>query len=352
MAKKIKVIVVDDSAFIRQMFTQMLNEDAEIEVVGAAADPIIAREMIKRFNPDVITLDIEMPKMDGLSFLEKIMSLRPMPVVMVSSLTQKGALETIQALEIGAVDCIGKPRGDEQLNVLSLQGDLIEKIKTAARAKVRFTSKADSAAKIEPLKKSTRFQVGNRIIVIGSSTGGVEALREIIPLMPENSPPVLIVQHMPEHFTKTFSERLNSLSKVNVQEAEDQQEIKPGNVYIAPGNQHLELKINRSGHGYLCKLHQAEKISGHRPSVDVLFDSVAENAGNRAVGVILTGMGKDGARGMLNMKKAGAYNIGQDEESCVVYGMPKAAYLGGAVDEQVSLSHIAESVLNVVGYYR
>lgn len=335
--KKTTVIIVDDSAIIRQLFTKILNSDPDIEVIATAEDPIDARQKIKDLNPDVITLDIEMPNMDGLSFLEKIMALRPMPVVMASSLTQKGAEVTFRALELGAVDYVSKS-SSKSFDVDNLKDELIEKVKAAAKAKV-VARVRDSAVVVE---KSHNYRP-EVIVAIGSSTGGVEALRDIVAMLPEDTPPVLITQHMPEAFTPTFARRLNGLAQVSVKEAENGEKIEHGHVYIAPGNKHLELDKRITG--YFCKLHDGEKVSGHRPSVDVLFESVAKEAGDKAVGVILTGMGKDGAKGMLSMKKAGAFNIGQDENSCVVYGMPKAAYMAGAVDKQVPLSRIASQIL-------
>jgi two-component system chemotaxis response regulator CheB len=348
--KKIKVVIVDDSAFLRKVLASVLGSDPEIEIVGTAADPYIAREVIKNTNPDVITLDIEMPKMDGLTFLEKIMSLRPIPVIMVSSLTQKGASETIRALELGAIDYVGKVIGDEGAGIEKMAADLISKVKIASRAKVRPAKYGFfDESKLKPLETSNTFDPSNSVIAIGSSTGGVEAIKEILPLFPENSPPILITQHMPKEFTASFADRLNNCSVVSVYEAKDRQAIEPGSAYIAPGGIHLKLALNRAGHGYYCSLDDGEKVSGHKPSVDALFSSVADAAGKRAIGVILTGMGRDGSLGMLEMKKAGAYNIGQDEESCVVYGMPKAAYMAGAVDEQVSLTKITDAVLKKCG---
>ncbi len=339
--KKIRVVIVDDSVLIRKMFTEILNNDPDIEVIDVAENAQDAREKIKALNPDVITLDIEMPGMDGLSFLEKIMSLRPMPVVMVSSLTQKGAEQTIKALELGAVDYL--PKSTSKSFDQELADELVIKVKNAARAKVSDNSGWGVYGKGRIVGGGAKNYKKNILIAIGSSTGGVEALREVITVMPENAPPIVVVQHMPEMFTKTFSKRLNTLSHVEVHEASDNEEISAGNVYIAPGHSHL--KISKLGGRYLCRLSDSERVSGHKPSVDVLFDSVATNVGVDSIGVILTGMGKDGAKGMLNMKKSGSFNIGQDESSSVVYGMPKAAYLAGAVDIQLPLSKIADNIL-------
>lgn len=347
---KTRVLIVDDSALIRKLFTEILSSDSSIEVLDTAADPFDAREKIKKLNPDVITLDIEMPHMDGISFLEKIMALRPMPVVMVSTLTQKGADSTLRALELGAVDYVSKPTEKQTRNTLSdLKDELINKVKSAAGSNVRarktrvanenLTSAKPRIISFTPTKESR-----SKVIAIGSSTGGVEALKDIITLLPANSPPVVVTQHMPEMFTKSFANRLNLSSQVTVHEATNNQVIQSGNVYIAPGGKHMEIK--QSGSSLVCVLSDGPNVSGHKPSVDVLFNSVASIIQSRAVGVILTGMGKDGAQGMLAMKQAGAFNIGQNEESCVVYGMPKAALSAGAVDVEVSLGKIAEEILN------
>lgn len=337
--KKIRVIVVDDSALIRALFKEILESDPAIEVIATASDPLDAREKIKKLNPDVVTLDIEMPKMDGLSFLQKIMSLRPMPVVMVSSLTQKGARATIEALELGAVDYVPKT-GSGSFDVDNLRNDLIEKIKTAARAKIGSVIK--SIRKEEKQTEKPGDYRKDAVIAIGSSTGGVEALREIVSFLPENTPPILITQHMPPAFTSTFAQRLNGLSKANIFEAKNNDKISPGNVYIAPGAYHMSVK--KRGNNFICQIEDGEPVSGHKPSVDVLFESFAASCPS-GVGVILTGMGKDGAKGMLKMKCAGAFTIGQNESTSLVYGMPKAAYMAGAVDMQLPLQDIAREML-------
>ncbi len=339
--KPITVLIVDDSALIRQMLTKMLDSDPGITVVGAAPDPLSAREMIKRLNPDVLTLDIEMPKMDGIAFLEKIISLRPMPVVMISSLTQEGADIALQALEIGAVDYVGKPTSDLQEGLEKKAAEIISKVKAASRARIsaRKPANRDTA----PVALGS-YKTTEQVILIGSSTGGVEAIREIITVLPPNSPAVLITQHMPASFTSSFAKRLDGVSKVTVCEASAGQRILPGHVYIAPGDQHLELA--KSGANYICRLHDGEPVSGHRPSVDVLFESGAKVARSNAVGVILTGMGRDGAEGLLNMRKAGARTIGQDEASCVVYGMPKVAFECGGVEQQFPIGKIASEIFN------
>lgn len=339
--KQITVLIVDDSALIRQMLTTMLESSPDIKVIGSAPDPLTAREMIKKLNPDVLTLDIEMPKMDGIAFLEKIMSLRPMPVVMISSLTQEGADVALQALEIGAVDYVAKPTSDLKAGLEGKATEIIAKIKAAAKAKVKSYN-ASAAPK-------TQLTYGNyksteQIILIGSSTGGVEALREVITVMPPNSPAILITQHMPATFTTSFSARLNSISKVNVCEAQPNQRVLPGHVYIAPGGQQMELA--RSGANYVCHIYDGPTVSGHCPSVDVLFNSAAKVASSNAVGVILTGMGRDGAQGLLAMRESGAHTIGQDEESCIVYGMPRAAFELGAVEKQYALHLVAGGIFS------
>jgi two-component system chemotaxis response regulator CheB len=328
--KKIKVLIVDDSALIRQLLTSALSSDPEIEVVGAAPDPLIARSMIKELNPDVLTLDVEMPNMDGISFLEKIMRLRPMPVVMVSTLTQKGAAITMQALEMGAVDFVPKPTLDIKHALEEIKQELISKVKMASTPK--------------RLTPGPGFNSTDIIVAIGSSTGGVEALKEVITVLPPDSPPILITQHMPPRFTGSFAARLDSLSAVAVSEAKDNVRVFPGHVYIAPGDYHLTLY--RSGGHYYTRLNHDPPVSGHRPSVDVLFNSVAEHAGHNAIGVILTGMGKDGAAGLKKMLEAGAQTIGQDESTSLVYGMPKAAKLMGAVQAEVAIGQIAAEILN------
>lgn len=345
MAEKIKVIVVDDSALMRQMMTEMLSSDSEIEVVAAAPDPLVAREQIKRHDPDVITLDIEMPKMDGISFLEKIMTLRPMPVVMVSSLTQAGADATIRALELGAVDCFGKPQIDLKAGLREAAAELIYKVKTAARARVKAYNPTSGPAK--PAGAGLSFGTTEKIIAIGASTGGVEALKEIITKLPPDAPAVLIAQHMPVRFTSSFADRLDKNSYVSVATAQDGERVLPGHVYIAPGPDHLEL--SHSGANYICRYSAAPPVSGHRPSVDVLFNSVATTAGANAVGLILTGMGNDGADGLRRMRECGATTFGQDETSCVVYGMPRVAMAKGAVETELPLAKIADAILTSCG---
>jgi two-component system chemotaxis response regulator CheB len=341
MVKPVRVLIVDDSAVIRQLLSILLSADPEIEVVGTASDPYIARDRIKALNPDVITLDVEMPHMDGVTFLRKIMTLRPMPVVMISTLTQAGAETTLEALEIGAVDFIAKPTHDVANALAALAGELQAKVKSAAHARVgvhRVPATARSPRRDRPVSSS------ERIIAIGASTGGVEALKSLLMDMPAECPPILITQHMPPRFTAAFAERLNRECPMTVSEAAHNDVIEPNHVYIAPGSHHLELV--RSGGHYLCRLDDGPTVSGHRPSVDVLFQSVARVAGKAAVGVILTGMGKDGANGLFDMRSAGAVTLGQDQASSLIYGMPRAAFERGAVMHQFSLSHMADAILD------
>lgn len=327
--KRVRVLIVDDSPTIRSILTNTLSRDPEIEVVGVAGDPLEAREAIKQLNPDVITLDVEMPKMTGIEFLEKIMRLRPMPVIMVSTLTQAGAAISIEALEIGAFDCVGKPDFD----------GLAEKVKAAARARIRPLTER------KPVERKKDYRASNKLLAIGSSTGGVEALLTVLTAFPENCPPTVITQHMPPTFTASFAARLDRVCAPRVEEATEGAPIMPGRIYLAPGGAtHLEVT---GGVQPRCHLREAPHVNGHRPSVDVLFNSAAESYGRRAVGVILTGMGRDGAAGLKRMRDAGAATIGQDEATCIVYGMPKAAFELGAVERQVSLNGIAQAVLDI-----
>jgi len=336
----IRVLIVDDSALIRQLLSDLLAHDADISVVGTAPDPLIARDRIKELNPDVITLDIEMPKMDGLSFLQKIMSLRPTPVVVISTLTQKNADATIRALELGAVTCVSKPLLNIRNGVVGLAQEIIDKVKEAARARV--SARTDRSA-AQPIIFDHRLSSEGRIVAVGASTGGVEALQILISALPANAPGLVVTQHMPAGFTASFARRLDEKCAVSVMEASDGLRIMPGHVYIAAGNRHME--VVRSGATYRTRLHDGAPVSGHRPSVDVLFNSVAQAAGRNATGVILTGMGSDGAQGLLEMHRAGARTLGQDEESCVIYGMPKSAMQLGAVDREVPISRMAQEIL-------
>lgn len=332
--KPVKVLVVDDSATMRALISSKLRRDPDIEVVGGAGDPIQAREMIKQLNPDVLTLDVEMPRMNGIEFLEKLMRLRPMPVVMVSTLTQEGAETTLQALELGAFDYMGKPASADLAHAFD---DLVDKVKAAAKSRIRA-----AASRTAPARPSN-FRSNGRIVAIGSSTGGVEALITVLSAMPENCPPTVVTQHMPATFTKSFAARLDRMCAPQVCEAEDGQPVKPGQVLIAPGGaRHMEVAGASSP---FARLRESDLVNGHRPSVDVLFNSVAAQCGSRSVGLILTGMGKDGAKGLLAMRQAGARTLGQDEATCVVYGMPKAAFEIGAVERQAPLNDLSRLVL-------
>jgi two-component system chemotaxis response regulator CheB len=338
MTKPVRVLIVDDSAVMRQLLSGLLSEDPEIEVVGTASDPFVARDRIKALNPDVITLDVEMPHMDGVTFLRKIMALRPMPVVMFSTLTQAGAEVTLEALEAGAVDFVAKPTSDVAAAVAGLAGELQAKVKAAARTRVRL-HKATQAAPRPKLGRAT-----GRIVFIGASTGGVEALKAVLMGLPSDCPPILITQHMPPRFTFAFAQRLDRECPMRVSEAAHLDRVEPGHVYIAPGSHHLE--IARHGDHYVCTLNEQPPVSGHRPSVDVLFRSAARVIGRSAVAAILTGMGKDGAQGMLEMRQAGAVTLGQDEDSALIYGMPRAAFEIGAVMRQYSLSRMADAIID------
>jgi len=345
--KKIGVVVIDDSALIRKLLTEIINSQPDMRALGAAPDPLVARDMIRRLDPDVITLDVEMPRMDGLDFLDKLMRLRPMPVVMVSTLTEKGSEVALRALELGAVDFVAKPRVDITGGMLAYASEITDKIRTAAQARIKRRATLEvqpkySADAVLP-SVSNRIASTEKLIVIGASTGGTEAIKDVLVQLPPDCPGILVTQHMPEAFTKSFAARLDKLCKIAVSEAVDGERVLPGHAYIAPGHSHLLLK--RSGANYMTQLSQAPPVNRHRPSVDVLFRSAANFAGGNAVGVILTGMGKDGAAGMLEMKRAGAYNVAQDENTCVVFGMPKEAIAAGGVDEVVPLYEVARRVL-------
>ena len=343
---KIKVLIVDDSALIRGVMKEIINSQPDMEVVGVAPDPLVARELIKQTNPDVLTLDVEMPKMDGLEFLEKLMRLRPMPVVMVSSLTERGSEITMRALELGAVDFVTKPKMSIQSGMLEYTDLIAEKIRIAARARLRPRAPPGGAGQapaptLAPLRNP--FTSSEKLIIIGASTGGTEAIKDFLIQLPSDCPGILITQHMPEGFTRSFANRLDKLCKISVQEAEGGERVLPGHAYLAPGHSHLLLV--RSGANYMTKLDQGPPVNRHRPSVDVLFNSAAISAGKNAVGVILTGMGRDGAAGMLEMKKAGAYNVAQDEASCVVFGMPKEAIAIGATHDVGPLHQLPGRVM-------
>jgi two-component system, chemotaxis family, protein-glutamate methylesterase/glutaminase len=340
--RRTKVVVVDDSALIRKVLAEIINGQRDMICVGAAPDPIAARELIRATNPDVITLDVEMPKMDGLDFLERLMRLRPMPVVMVSTLTEKGSEVTLRALELGAVDFVAKPKLDITKGMQEYAAEIAEKIRAAAASKVRGRAPAPAGTPPRILAAlGSRVATTEKLIIIGASTGGTEAIKDVLVQFPPDAPGVLVTQHMPEGFTKSFAARLDKLSRITVSEAVHGERILPGHAYIAPGgNAHLKLK--RSGANYVVELDPAPPVNKHRPSVDVLFRSAAEVAGANALGVILTGMGKDGAAGMLEMRQAGAYTIAEDESTCVVFGMPREAIAAGGVEEVAPLGDIAQ----------
>ncbi len=349
---KLKVLVVDDSALIRSIMKEIINRQPDMELVGAAPDAYVARELIKQLNPDVLTLDVEMPKMDGLDFLEKLMRLRPLPVLMVSSLTESGSETTLRALELGAVDFVTKPKLGIQSGMMEYCDLIADKIRLVASAKIKRHTFSETAPlnklvdSITPLRgKSFSME---RLIGIGASTGGTEAIRSFLTQMPSDCPAILIAQHMPEGFTRSFARRLMALCEISVKEAEDEEPVLPGTAYIAPGNRHLLLR--RNGECYMTKLDSGPPVNRHRPSVDLLFSSIAANAGDNAVGVIMTGMGKDGASGLLDMKKAGSVNFAQDEASCAVYGMPKEAVAVGAVHVVAPLDDLPFRVLNHLSF--
>lgn len=350
----IKLLVVDDSALVRKLLADIFSRTPGIEVVGVAADPFAARERIKQLNPDVITLDVEMPRMDGITFLENLMRLRPMPVVMVSSLTQHGAEVTLRALELGAIDFVTKPKIDIAGSLASYADELIEKVTMAAAARVKPRG---SRQQVEPRRSADavlpacvsrrRLRTTERIIAIGASTGGTEAIREVLEMLPADAPAVVISQHIPAAFSKPFAERLNRTTPMAVCEVQDGQHILPGHVYIAPGDRHL--LIVRDGARYQCSLSTGPHVNRHRPSVDVMFRSVAQNVGPNAIGVLLTGMGDDGARGLKEMLEAGASTLAQDEASSVVWGMPGAAVKLGSAQSILPLHLISREVLQLAG---
>ena len=350
----IRVLVVDDSALVRQILCDVLRSDPAIEVVGSAGDAHIAREKIKKFNPDVLTLDIEMPKMDGLTFLSNLMRLHPMPVVMVSSLTERGADITFDALAMGAVDYLLKPRIDIAATLQDYGDELIAKIKIAARANVRaLDSRRVATLRTRPAAglaatgsaPAKPMRTTDRIIAIGASTGGTEAIKEVLCNMPPDSPGMLVTQHIPPAFSASFARRMNEVSPLTVCEAQDGQQVMAGHVYIAPGDYHLRLV--RDGARYVCKVTQDAPINRHRPSVDALFTSVAQNAGANAIGVLLTGMGRDGARGLKLMRQSGAPTMAQDEHTSVVWGMPGEAVSIGATDDVLPIDAIAGRIVQL-----
>ncbi len=350
MNSKTKVLIVDDSAVIRKILSSGLSKHPDIEVVGTAPDPFIARNKILQLKPDVLTLDVEMPRMDGITFLQKLMTHYPIPTIMVSSLTQDGCDATLKALEAGAIDFVAKPSSRVGSDVGNVLDKLYTKIKCASRAKLKVRQKhvniVNSIKPSQTIQSTTRpslFKGTHKIILIGASTGGTEALKDVLIQMPPDSPAIAIVQHMPEIFTKAFAERMNSLCSITVKEGKNGDSLIPGHAIIAPGNYHMSIR--RNGAMYCIETNQDAPIHHQRPAVDVLFDSAAKNIGPNAIGVILTGMGADGAKGLLNMKEAGAKTIAQDEDSCVVFGMPKEAIKLGAADKIVSLQKIPEKIL-------
>ena len=344
--KKIKVLCVDDSALIRSVMTELINSQSDMTVVGTAADPLVARDLIKQTHTDVLTLDVEMPRMDGLEFLEKLMRLRPMPVVMVSSLTERGSEIALRALELGAIDFVTKPKLGVRDGLIQYTELIAGKIRAAAQARLLPArppvARAAAESAQEPMLRSPLLST-EKLIIIGASTGGTEAIREVLQPLPPDAPAVLIAQHMPPGFTRSFAQRLDGLCRIHVKEAEQGERVLPGYAYIAPGGYHLAL--GRSGANYVAQLNQEPPVNRHRPSIDVLFDSAARHAGKNAIGMILTGMGRDGAEGLLRMKQAGAHTLSQDEASCVVYGMPREAVLLGAVDEVAPLNEMSRRVL-------
>ena len=354
---KIKVLVVDDSALVRQVLSEIIDADPQLEVVGVAADPMIAREKIKQLNPDVLTLDVEMPRMDGVTFLRNLIRLRPMPVVMVSTLTEKGADITLEALEVGAVDFVSKPKVDVRYSLQEYADEITSKVKMAARTPlnaIQRRSMQSNEIKRPPEKHSAdavlsrsngkkHFMTTDKLIAIGASTGGTEAIKDVLRGMPANSPGVVITQHIPAAFSASFAKRVDSITEMVVCEAKDGQQILPGHCYISPGDKHL--LIERNGARFICRLNDGPPVNRHKPSVDVMFRSVAENVGPNAMSVLLTGMGDDGARGMAEMQAVGSPTIAQDEKSSVVWGMPGEAVKLGCVDEVLPLGHITQAIL-------
>ena len=344
--KKIRVLCVDDSALVRSLMRQIIDGHPDMEVVALAPDPLVARELIKLHNPDVLTLDVEMPRMDGLDFLERLMRLRPMPVVMVSSLTERNSEVTLRALELGAVDFVTKPRLGLRDGLLEYSEIIADKIRAAAASRPRRP-----AAAVPPARRLARpYSTTEKLVLIGASTGGTEAIRQVLEPLPPDSPAIMITQHMPAGFTRSFVQRLDGLCAMHVHEAEQGQRVLPGHVYLAPGGV-AHMKLARSGANYVVELDPGEPVNRHRPSVDVLFHSAAALAGGNAVGVILTGMGKDGAQGLLAMRRAGAVTYAQDEASCVVFGMPREALHIGAAAEAVALADMSRRILDSCGAF-
>lgn len=351
---KTRVIVVDDSALVRSMLTEIINRQPDMECIAAAADPLVAREMIRNMNPDVITLDVEMPRMDGIDFLSKLMRLRPMPVVMVSTLTERGADVTLKALELGAIDFVAKPKIGVADGLRQLADDITDKIRIASKARINrlhapaanaATATAPGAPAVKPSGGATMGRLSTeKLVFIGASTGGTEATKEVLMALPADFPGVVITQHMPPGFTRNYAARLDSLCKISVKEAQDGERILPGHAYIAPGG--LHLSVERSGANYIARVQDGDPVNRHKPSVEVLFKSAARVVGPNALGIMLTGMGADGAKAMREMRDAGAYCVAQDEASCVVFGMPREAIAAGAVQEVLPLNKIANHVVD------
>ena len=345
MPVKTRVVVVDDSALVRGLLSEIIDRQPDMTCVGAAADPLVAREMIRNLNPDVITLDVEMPHMDGIEFLSRLMRLRPMPVVMVSTLTERGADVTLKALELGAVDFVAKPKIGVSDGLRQLGADITEKIRTAARARVhRLAAPAPACTAAAAPPASLGRLSTEKIIFIGASTGGTEATREVLVKLPADAPAVMITQHMPPGFTKSYAARLDSLCRISVAEAQDGERILPGHAYLAPGGRHLS--VERSGANYIARVRDGDPVNRHKPSVEVLFESAARVVGRNALGVMLTGMGADGAAAMKSMRDAGSWNLAQDEASCVVFGMPREAIAHGAAHEVLPLAQIAPRLMD------
>jgi two-component system chemotaxis response regulator CheB len=347
---KTRVVVVDDSALVRSLLAEIINRQSDMQCIGAAADPLVAREMIRNLNPDVITLDVEMPRMDGIDFLGKLMRLRPMPVVMVSTLTERGADVTLRALELGAIDFVAKPKIGVADGLRQLADDITDKIRVATRAQVRRPSASASAAASgqTPSAAAPIAQLGRlsteKIIFIGASTGGTEATKEVLMSLPPDCPALMITQHMPPGFTRSYAARLDGLCRIRVAEARDGERVLPGHAYIAPGG--LHLSVERSGANYIARVQDGEPVNRHKPSVEVLFKSAARIVGQNALGIMLTGMGADGAKAMKEMRDAGSYNLVQDEASCVVFGMPREAINAGAAHEVLPLGQIGAKLID------
>lgn len=350
--EKIKLLVIDDSALIRQMLTQIFNESGDIEVVGTASDPIIAREKIKALNPDVLTLDVEMPRMDGLTFLRNLMRLRPMPVVMISTLTEKGAEVTLEALRLGAFDFVPKPKVDVANGLRDYAEEITSRVRLAAKAKVSalestaISSLSAGSSASRPIIVKKHFKTTDKIVALGASTGGTEALKTLVRMLPANAPAMVVSQHLPVAFSASFAKHVDDASEMHAFIARDGQLITPGNIYIAPGDRHLQ--VVRDGARYICHLDDGEPVNRHKPSVEVMFRSIAQNVGSNGIGVMLTGMGADGALAMKQMRESGAVNIAQDESSSIVWGMPGEAVRLGAVHYTLPVEKIAAQILALV----